>query len=270
MRLFALVMTAALAIPGAVLAQEASAPPDPTSPATATPSTIDAAPRLNDTRLPALQLPKRSMFSTIGHDMSGFLSGDTARILATFAVAGAAARPVDRAGVEDANEHLSGGFEAVGNTAGSLYLQLGGATATYLVGRASGHSEIAALGTELFRAQILSQLVVQGAKFAVRRQRPDASNAMSFPSGHTASAFATATVLQDRFGWKAGIPAYAFAGMVAASRMGSQKHYLSDVLVGAGIGIAAGRTVSVHLGHRAFAIGAAPTAGGAMVTFTGK
>ena len=84
----------------------------------------------------------------------------------------------------------------------------------------------------------------------------------------TASAFATATVLQGHFGWKAGVPAYAFAGFVAASRMAADKHYLSDVLLGAGIGIAAGRTVTVRVRGERFALGAAPTQGGAMVMFT--
>jgi hypothetical protein len=75
-------------------------------------------------------------------------------------------------------------------------------------------------------------------------------------------------VLQQHFGWKAGIPAYAFAGFVGASRMASSKHYLTDVLVGAGVGIAVGRTVTVNLGREKFSVGAAPTRGGAMVTFT--
>ena len=50
--------------------------------------------------------------------------------------------------------------------------------------------------------------------------------------------------------------------------MAASKHYLSDVIVGAGIGIAAGRTVTFHLAGEKFALGAAPTQGGAMVTFT--
>ena len=50
--------------------------------------------------------------------------------------------------------------------------------------------------------------------------------------------------------------------------MASNKHYLSDVLVGAGIGIAAGRAVTFNVGREKFDVGAAPTAGGAMVTFS--
>jgi membrane-associated phospholipid phosphatase len=186
----------------------------------------------------------------------------------TFAVAGLAATNWDHASVEDAGERLSKGAYRVGNVGGSLYVQAGAALATYAIGRATGTPQLASLGGDLVRAQMLTQMFVQGTKFAVGRQRPDGSNSMSFPSGHSASAFATATVIQEHFGWKAGIPAYAFASFVGASRLASGKHYLSDVVVGAGIGVAAGRTVTLRFGGEKFALGAAPTQGGAMVTFT--
>jgi membrane-associated phospholipid phosphatase len=124
------------------------------------------------------------------------------------------------------------------------------------------------VGADLIRAQVLSQGIVQGGKFATRRPRPDASNNHSLPSGHTAAAFATATVLQDHFGWKVGVPAYGFGAYVAASRMSANKHYLSDVLLGAAIGVAAGRTVTIGSGKARFQMGVAPTPGGAAVTFT--
>lgn len=215
-----------------------------------------------------LRPPTPSLFRSIERDVPAFFSTQTATILGAFALAGVAARPFDKAAVEDTGERLSKGTADIGNWGGSLYAQAGGALATYVVGRATGNQRIASLGGDLMRAQALSQMFVQGTKFAVARKRPDASNSLSFPSGHSASTFATATVLQQHFGWKVGIPAYAFAGFVGASRMASSKHYFSDVVVGAGIGIAAGRTVTLHLGHNQFSLGAAPTQGGAMVTFT--
>ena len=63
-------------------------------------------------------------------------------------------------------------------------------------------------------------------------------------------AFASATVLQRHFGWKVGVPAYAVASYVAASRVEVKHHYLSDVAFGAALGIVAGRTVPVGHGHR--------------------
>jgi membrane-associated phospholipid phosphatase len=111
-------------------------------------------------------------------------------------------------------------------------------------------------------------VVVQGVKFVTRRDRPDASNNHSFPSGHTASAFATASVLERHLGWKAGLPAYGFATYVGLARMSANKHHLSDVMMGAAVGIAAGRSVTVGVAGATFDLGVAPTTGGAAISFT--
>ena len=75
-------------------------------------------------------------------------------------------------------------------------------------------------------------------------------------------------MLRHHFGWKVGAPSYAFGAYVAAARMSANKHNLSDVLFGAAIGIAAGRTVTLGSGTARFEMGVAPTLGGAAVTFT--
>lgn len=71
-------------------------------------------------------------------------------------------------------------------------------------------------------------------------QRPDRSNHASFPSGHTAQAFAAATFLSEeyrhRLRWMP-YASYGIASSVGILRMANNKHYISDVLVGAGIGI---------------------------------
>jgi membrane-associated phospholipid phosphatase len=70
-------------------------------------------------------------------------------------------------------------------------------------------------------------------------RRPDNSGYNSFPSGHTAQAFAAATFLSEeykhKFKW---IPyiSYGVATLVGILRMANNKHYISDVLAGAGIG----------------------------------
>lgn len=77
-------------------------------------------------------------------------------------------------------------------------------------------------------------------KKATHIQRPDRSNYASFPSGHTAQAFAAATFLseeyQHRLKWMPYI-SYGIAASVGALRMANNKHFISDVLAGAGIGI---------------------------------
>jgi membrane-associated phospholipid phosphatase len=236
-----------------------------TLPSAPTPaSNLAPAPDLTRAFQPATPAPFRSF----GQDLTGFFSTDTAKVVGLFAVAGLVAHPHDHGAVEPASRSMSKGTAGIGTWGGSFYLQTGAAFATYAIGLTTSNSKLASFGGDLVRAQLLSQTVVQATKFAIGRERPDGSNSHSFPSGHSASAFATATVVQRHFGWKAGVPAYAFAGFVATSRMASTRHYLSDVLVGAGVGIAAGRTVTVHMGRQQFDLGAAPTRGGAMVTFT--
>src|SRR6185369_8804699 len=132
------------------------------------------------------------------------------------------------------------------------------------VGRITHSPRAASLGADLFQAQILAQAMTQGIKMAAQRTRPDGTT-LSFPSGHTSSAFASATVLQRHFGWKAGVPAYAVAAYVATSRLEDKRHYLSDVTFGAVLGIVAGRTVTVGRGDARFAIAPAATNGGGAV-----
>ena len=86
---------------------------------------------------------------------------------------------------------------------------------------------------------VSTNLVVEGFKRAVDRPRPHGahqrSNA-SFPSGHAASAFALAVVFARR--WKrAAIAFWLLAAIVAFSRMYLDRHYLSDVVVAAVIGV---------------------------------
>lgn len=81
---------------------------------------------------------------------------------------------------------------------------------------------------------------VLGLKNTTNVMRPDGSDNHSFPSGHTATAFMTATMLNKEYGYKSpwiGVGAYSVA--TGLMRMANNKHWLSDVLVGAGIGIMA-------------------------------
>lgn len=86
----------------------------------------------------------------------------------------------------------------------------------------------------------LNFLTVGAIKELTKQPRPDGTNNKGFPSNHTASAFASATAMTieygDHYPW---VPyaAFGFASGIGALRMVHHKHYLSDVLVGAGIGI---------------------------------
>lgn len=94
---------------------------------------------------------------------------------------------------------------------------------------------------------IIMASVVNSLKYTSNVIRPDGSNNHSFPSGHTATAFMTATMLTKEYGhispW-IGIGAYASASATGLMRIANNKHWLSDVLTGAGIGV-----LSTELGY---------------------
>lgn len=211
---------------------------------------------------------KPSVFAVIGGDFKHFFSADTAQVMSMMAVASIAGTPWDGEAVEESDEILSESFFGAGQVTGSFAFQAGMGALTYGVGRAAGSAKAADVGVDLIRAQIVSQVLVQAVKYTVQRERPDGSDNHSFPSGHSASAFATGTVLQRHFGWKGAVPGYAFGAYIALSRMSENKHHLSDVIMGAGFGLAAGRTVTLDLAGRKFGVGVDPTPGGAAITFT--
>jgi membrane-associated phospholipid phosphatase len=150
---------------------------------------------------------------------------------------------------------------------GGKEFQFGSAFATYALGKFIGQERVADVGSKLLRAQFMAQTVSGVIKVSANRTRPDGTN-LSFPSGHAAVSFASATVLQREFGWKVGIPAYTIASYIGVSRIEAKRHFLSDVAFGAAIGIVAGRTVTVGSGDRKFAVAPMATSGGAGVSFT--
>jgi len=77
-------------------------------------------------------------------------------------------------------------------------------------------------------------------KALVTEERPDQSGNDSFPSGHAAVAFASATTMYRRYGWEYGVPAYALATLTGAARVAAHKHHWYDAVAGAGIGVGSG------------------------------
>jgi membrane-associated phospholipid phosphatase len=136
---------------------------------------------------------------------------------------------------------------------GSTGVQIAAGLVTYGVGRARGANRARHLGMDLIEAQLLSEGLVETIKVIGRRPRPlnpdgtpNSSKSFSFPSGHAAVTFASATVLEQHLGWKAAVPTYAIASYVAISRLHDNRHYLSDVVFGAATGVIVGRSVTWH------------------------
>ena len=89
-------------------------------------------------------------------------------------------------------------------------------------------------------AAAMSTGVVFTVKRITNETRPDGSDNLSFPSGHTATAFGSAELIRQEYGdaspWY-GVGAYAVASLTGYLRMYNNKHWLGDVLAGAGVGI---------------------------------
>ena len=82
--------------------------------------------------------------------------------------------------------------------------------------------------------------VMYSTKNTTKRRRPDGSDTESFPSGHTSSAFVAAEFLHQEYGDKSiwiSIGGYSCATIIGAGRVIQNRHWVSDVIAGAGIGI---------------------------------
>lgn len=90
--------------------------------------------------------------------------------------------------------------------------------------------------TQLIAVNLVKSTVVDGIKENVFEMRPDGSGGDSFPSGHTANAFAQAAFIHRRYGINQAIAPYILATFVGFSRVEARAHYTHDVLAGAAIG----------------------------------
>jgi len=190
----------------------------------------------------------RALFGNLGEDIKHLPAMQNLYIAGIGGGLAAAAHPWDQA----FNAKLLSHYDAV-NTAfapgkylGNTPEQVAFSVGTYAFGRLRGQPKVAHLGMDLLQAQLLSEMLVEPIKFTVRRERPDGSNHLSFPSGHSAVTFATATVIERHLGWRKSLLGYAIASYVAMSRIHDNQHYLSDVIFGAAVGTIAGRTVVHH------------------------
>jgi membrane-associated phospholipid phosphatase len=107
------------------------------------------------------------------------------------------------------------------------------------------------LGLVIVKSELIMLSSVYIVKTLSQIQRPDSSNHLSFPSGHTAQAFLAASIVHAEFRDKSqwyGVGAYALATSVAAFRMINNKHWQSDVVAGAGFGILSAHVA--YLSHR--------------------
>lgn len=112
------------------------------------------------------------------------------------------------------------------------------------IGGVEGRSDWLRMMTSAAMSYGIMAGLVNGIKYTASEMRPDGSTRNSWPSGHTATAFVGATILHKEYGLTRS-PWYSVAGYGVATATGvmrvlNNRHWVSDVLSGAGIGIMSG------------------------------
>ena len=148
-------------------------------------------------------------------------------------------------GLQDLNKKIAeevtedmGGFR----TKADDYLKYAPVATVYLLNAAGikGRHKILGRTIILGMSSILADQVVTFLKHGTHQLRPDGSTYNSFPSGHTTTAFIGAEMMNQEFGWRSpwySVAGYTMAAGTAVLRVMNNRHWLSDVLTGAGIGI---------------------------------
>jgi membrane-associated phospholipid phosphatase len=260
-----LVLAALLLFPGTAIAQRAR--PDVTAVEQAEHAQVQAPDDATQAVEPAPEPGGVRRFARdVGGDYKHFLSWSTAKWLGVGTVATAAILPADEA-IRDATQPVEATLlsETAGQTYGNLSLQVPLAVVWWIAGHAAGSTRAAETGRDLVRAQISAASWTYVVKYSFNRTRPN-GDPRGFPSGHASSAFATAMVLQEHYGWKLGVPVFAIASYTAASRVVDNRHWASDVVFGAFLGMASARTVTVRLRSESVSIAPLAVAGGGGVT----
>nr|WP_255577420.1 phosphatase PAP2 family protein [Elizabethkingia sp. JS20170427COW] len=129
------------------------------------------------------------------------------------------------------------------------YMQYAPAVAVYglKLSGVKGRNNIGRATLSYAASAAIMALIVNGIKYTAKVERPDGSQNNSFPSGHTANAFNNASFLHKEYGVVN--PLYSIGGYSVATFTGlgrnlNNRHWISDVLAGAGIGI-----LSTELGY---------------------
>jgi membrane-associated phospholipid phosphatase len=222
--------------------------------------------------------PVLAQVDTVGPPIPLFTYRD-AVLAGSVVVATLIARPFDdhyAARLQDsstqANRKLQGLATFVRTVATPGSYVIGGSM--YAVGRISKNDRLADLGWHGTEALIVGELVAGVIKGTAGRQRPHVrprdpnsfrlfrgfgreDQYRSFPSGHTTSAFAAAAAVSSETSrwwpssrWIIGPALFTGAALTGVSRMYNNRHWASDVLVGAGIGTFAGlKVVRYHHSH---------------------
>jgi len=185
--------------------------------------------------------------------------------LAPLAATAATTFAFDRETVEQVSTNPSrvNGFRSASNWTG-IYAPVAFAGTALLTGTIRHDEHLRETGILAMRAMADTQLFTTFLKFGTARTRPQAngpgaeagsfwadgkysSSADSFPSGHTANAFAVAHVIANEYpGWKVKLAVYGLATATGFERVAGREHFPTDVLVGGAVGYLIGGYIFDH------------------------
>lgn len=204
-----------------------------------------ATPFLHPAADPAHHLTAKEFLKDLGGNFLGLINKQSiAPVLAGAALTGIATAPEQDIERHFARGDVWGRWATPGQYIGHPVI-LGGISASLFgLSRRSENRKFRSLSYALVQGSIMDLSITQPLKVGFQRLRPNGEDHMSFPSGHATDSFMFATVFMEHYGWKVGIPGYALATYVSASRLEARKHHLTDATVGAAIGFLVGRTVS--------------------------
>jgi membrane-associated phospholipid phosphatase len=141
------------------------------------------------------------------------------------------------------DSQLNSFWDTVGDAGGNPGTHFAVAGAMYFVSLARDDKPNYDKSTTLINALILTDLTTVALKIATRTRSPNGDE-LGWPSGHTSSSFAFATVIWEEYGPWAGAPLMAFAGYVGYERIDARNHDFSDVISGAILGVAIAHAVT--------------------------
>jgi membrane-associated phospholipid phosphatase len=139
-------------------------------------------------------------------------------------------------------------FGKIGSVIGGPAVVISTVAGFFIGGHYSKNDRFHSFTYALAQGTVINEALVQGLKVAIGRTRPDGSDNMSFPSGHAATSFMIATVVQRYYGRTAGIISYSAAAFITLSRVRENKHWASDLTAGATLGYIVGSSVCRRTG----------------------
>jgi len=190
--------------------------------------------------------PPRDLGATLGMDPGALVSVPNLLILGTAGVAAA----ITWSEVDENHSALRKTLDNsnmdwlmdAGNVYGNGWFVGGVSVGSVAAGSLTGSEGLVHFGGDRGRSFVSSGLICLGVKVLVNRPRPS-GGPYSFPSGHTTTAFSTVPIAWHHAGWLAGVGAGAIATLTGLGRLEESKHYTSDIIVGAALGLVVGRAV---------------------------